>query len=79
MLTIIKILSVISLWGVVASVVWLVDPEIIKDVLIPNSYLPMIFLVGIASSYTAYQWIEGWKLVVVTVFVMVLVGMLLLL
>ncbi len=79
MLTVLKIVASLSLWGVVTSVVWLVDPAIIKDVLIPNSYLPMIILVGIASAYSASLVVSGWKVGVVVGFVMVLVGLLLLL
>lgn len=79
MLTILQLLAVASLWAVVGAVVLLVDPIVIKDVLIPNSYLPMVMLVGIAGGYTAHQLVSGWKALAITLFVMVLVGLLLLL
>lgn len=36
------------LWGAVALVVLYVEPELLKDIIIPGSYLPFFILLGIA-------------------------------
>lgn len=56
-------------WLVIALIVWKVDPETIKDFILPGSYLPMILLVmgGIfwllsilfMSASTALRWTMG--------------------
>ncbi|GAB4026262.1 MAG: hypothetical protein Fur0011_1260 [Candidatus Microgenomates bacterium] len=56
-----------------------IDPETIRDILIPHIYLPMIVIVGITVGYTAGQWLTGWKLALLISFVMLLTGVLLLL
>ncbi|MBP9702126.1 hypothetical protein KBD69_00415 [Candidatus Woesebacteria bacterium] len=79
MLMILKIISIISLWVVVAAATIYIDPVTIKDVLIPGLYLPMILIIGVATGYTAYSLSSGWKWVAISLFVMVLTGVLLLL
>lgn len=79
MLMVLKVISVISLWAVVALATIYIDPATIKDILIPGIYLPMILVIGVATGYTAYSLTSGWKWVVITLFVMVLTGVLLLL
>lgn len=72
-------MSVLAVWSVLVTVVIYVDPETIKDILLPQVYLPMIILVGAVVGYTAGQFITGWKLVGLTLFVMFVTGVLLLL
>lgn len=79
MQNILKIISVVSVWSVLITMVIYVDPESIRDILIPQLYLPMVVMVGITIGYTLGQLITGWKLVVLTSFVMLLTGVLLLL
>lgn len=79
MQNILKIISVVSVWSVLITMVIYVDPESIRDILIPQLYLPMVVMVGITFGYTLGQLITGWKLVVLTSFVMLLTGVLLLL
>lgn len=43
-----RILSLMFLWGAVALVVLYVEPELLKDIIIPGSYLPFFILLGIA-------------------------------
>lgn len=74
-----RIMSVLAVWSVLVTVVIYVDPETIKDILLPQVYLPMIILVGAVVGYTAGQFIAGWKLVGLTLFVMFVTGVLLLL
>lgn len=47
-----KILSLICLWGAVAGVIVFIEPELLKDVIIPGSYLPFMGLVMLATWYT---------------------------
>ena len=79
MLMILKIISIISVWAVVAFATIYIDPATIKDILIPGLYLPMILIIGVATGYTAYSLSSGWKWVAISLFVMVLTGVLLLL
>lgn len=79
MLMVLKVISIISLWAVVTLATIYIDPATIKDILIPGIYLPMILVIGVATGYTAYSLTSGWKWVVITLFVMVLTGVLLLL
>jgi len=79
MIRMLKILSILAVWSVLGAVVIYIDPETIKDVLIPNSYLPMIGLVGVVVGYTGWQFVTGWKWVLTTLFVMIVTGVLLLL
>ncbi len=79
MLNVLRVISVLSVWLVVASAVIYIDPSTIRDILIPNLYLPMILLIGLATGYTAYLVSSGWKWLIISVFVMVLTGVLLLL
>ena len=47
-----RILSLVFLWGAVAGVVLYVEPELLKDIIIPGSYLPFFVLLGIALWYS---------------------------
>lgn len=47
-----KILSLIFLWGALASVIWLIEPELIRDVMIPGSYLPFFLLLTMTLWYS---------------------------
>ena len=79
MQNLLKAVSVVSVWCVLLAIVIYIDPETIRDILIPQLYLPMIIMVGITTAYTAGQWLAGWKLALLTSFVMLLTGVLLLL
>jgi hypothetical protein len=47
-----KILSLTLLWGAVGVVVFTVEPELIRDVLIPDLYLPFYLLLMITIWYS---------------------------
>ncbi len=47
-----KVLSLVTLWGAVGAVVVLVEPELIRDILIPGAYLPFFLLLWIAIWYS---------------------------
>lgn len=47
-----KILSLVFLWGSIILIIVFVEPELLRDVLIPNSYLPFFGLLTIALWYT---------------------------
>lgn len=47
-----KILSLLILWGAVGGVITFVEPELIKDIIIPGSYLPFYTLLLITIWYT---------------------------
>ncbi len=49
-----KILSLIILWGVLVSMVMYLDPEIVKDVLVPGLYLPFFGILSFAIWYTLW-------------------------
>lgn len=55
MSTILKILSILAIWGVVAGIVLGIEPEIIKDVLLPGLYLPLVVSGLVATSYTSWS------------------------
>ncbi len=76
---VLKVISIISVWAVVTLATIYIDPATIKDILIPGLYLPMILVIGVATGYTAYELSSGWKWVAISLFVMVLTGVLLLL
>ncbi len=44
--------SLLVLWGAVAAVIVFIDPELIRDVLIPESYLPFYILLLFTIWYT---------------------------
>jgi hypothetical protein len=47
-----KIISLIFLWGSVAYIILYVDPDLLKDILIPGLYLPFFVMLTIALWYT---------------------------
>jgi hypothetical protein len=47
-----KIISLVLLWGAVASVIVFIEPEVIKDILLPGAYLPFIVLLSMTIWYT---------------------------
>lgn len=47
-----KIISLILLWGVVASIIMFIDPELLEDVWIDNLYAPFLLAVFAATWYT---------------------------
>ena len=49
---IIRIASLVVLWGAVGTVIWYVDPLLVRDVLIPSSYAPFFLLLWLALGYT---------------------------
>lgn len=79
MINLFKALSLLSVWSVLVAVVIYVDPVTIKNVLVPNAYLPMTTLVGVVIGYTTWQFVHGWKWVAITLFVTLITGLLLLL
>ena len=63
-----KILSLICLWGVVATVILFVEPELLRDILIPNSYLPLFLLLTLTIWYTSAIFIKNaWKSLLFTI------------
>ncbi|TXH01957.1 MAG: hypothetical protein E6P95_00865 [Candidatus Moraniibacteriota bacterium] len=79
MINLFKALSLLSAWSVLVAVVIYIDPVTIKNILVPNAYLPMTTLVGVVVGYTTWQFVQGWKWVVITLFVTLITGLLLLL
>jgi|GEM_PF-1948693 len=49
---ILRILGLVGVWGMVAAIVIVIDPEIIRDVILPGWYLPMIVAIGAGLLYT---------------------------
>ena len=47
-----RILSLIFLWGAVAVVILKVEPELVRDVVIPGMYLPFYLLLAFSIWYT---------------------------
>jgi hypothetical protein len=66
-----KIISLLLLWGAVASTIIYIDPELLKDILIPGSYLPFLILLTITLWYTLAIFIKSaWKSLVITLTLM---------
>lgn len=55
-----RILGLMGLWGVVVGIVVWIDPDVIRDVIIPGFYLPMWGATSIAIGYTIF-WIMGFS------------------
>jgi|GEM_PF-2145381 len=53
-----KILSLIVLWGAVSIVFVYVEPEMLKDIFWPNTYLPMLILLFVSIFYTFFVFIK---------------------
>ena len=47
-----KILSLLCLWGALIAVTIFVEPDLLKDIFIQNSYFPYVALLGITIWYT---------------------------
>lgn len=47
-----KLLSLIFLWGALALVIFKVEPELLRDVIVPGIYLPFYLLFGFTLWYT---------------------------
>lgn len=47
-----KILSLVLLWGSVIAVILFIEPDLLKDIIIPGSYLPFFGLVALTIWYT---------------------------
>lgn len=62
-----KLISLILLWGAVAATIVYIDPELLKDIIIPDAYLPFLLLLTIAIWYTLAIFIKSaWKSLVMT-------------
>jgi hypothetical protein len=48
-----KLLALLALWSLVAGVIVLVDPALLRDVLFPGLYLPFLVILFVAVWYTA--------------------------
>lgn len=48
-----KILGLLAVWSIPVGIVVFVDPALIKDVLIPGSYLPFLVAIFFAVLYTS--------------------------
>lgn len=55
-----KLCSLLLLWGMVGGMVGFVEPELIRDVIIPGSYLPLVGLVWITLGYSALLVTHSW-------------------
>ncbi len=47
-----KIISLVTLWGATALVIIYVEPELLKDIVLPGSYLPFWLLLSFTLWYT---------------------------
>ncbi len=47
-----KLFGVLLLWGVVAYIIFFIDPSLLKNVWLPGLYLPFVLAVGAAAWYT---------------------------
>lgn len=47
-----KVISLMLLWGFLLAVVMYIEPELLRDILIPNSYAPFVALITICLWYT---------------------------
>lgn len=66
-----KIISLILLWSIVVSTILFVDPELLKDIIIPGSYLPFLLLLTITLWYSIAIFIKSiWKSLVITLTIM---------
>ena len=64
-------ISLFLLWGAVASTIIYIDPELLKDILIPGSYLPFLILLTITLWYGLAIFIKSpWKSLIMTLTMM---------
>lgn len=65
-----QILASLSLWGVVGSIIYFIDPEIIKDYPIPGLYILFLASVMVAFAHTAgLIWRKRrWQIVATAIF-----------
>ena len=55
------------LWGALASVIVFIEPDLLKDILIPGSYLPFFGLLASTIWYTLAVFIKPiWKSLILT-------------
>jgi len=55
-------ISLLLLWGAVASTILYIDPELLKDIILPGSYFPFLILLTISLWYTLAIFIRSaWK------------------
>lgn len=60
-------MSLVLLWGSVIAVILFIEPDLLKDILIPGSYLPLFGLITLAIWYTLALLIRSiWKSLLVT-------------
>lgn len=79
MLKLLRILAIVSVWSVVGSVIYFVEPETIKDIGIQGSYVVFVTIFALATAYTSAQLFTKWKWLAFTVFVTLIIFLLLLL
>ena len=68
----VKILALLMLWGVVGAVVIFIDPQLLKDLLIPNTYIAFVLIVMAACFYSL--WLIFHKLITVAT-ITILIGL----
>ncbi len=55
------------LWGALVMIIIYVDPDLLKDVIIPNSYLPFFIFLSITVWYTLSIFLKTiWKSLILT-------------
>lgn len=50
---VLKLLGLLALWSLVAGIVILVDPVLLRDILVPGAYLPFLVILFGALWYTS--------------------------
>jgi len=58
---VLKLISLLMLWGATIGVVLLVDPASLRDVGLEGVYLPFLILVGGTVFYTLLTVLKSWK------------------
>ena len=62
-----KILSLVMLWGALGAVILFIEPDLLKDIIIPGSYLPFFILLTLTIWYTLAVFIKPiWKSLLLT-------------
>lgn len=62
-----KIVSMVGIWSVFGIFIWGVDPRIVKDILIPNSYTPFWLILTVSIWYsTIVLGIKWWQGLIIT-------------
>lgn len=47
-----KMIAVTLMWGVVLGIIFYVDPALVKDVVVPGVYLPLVLSVAVSCWYS---------------------------